>query len=61
LSVINQLLEASGSTVRAHTVWGGTEDGLVLLLDPRAVEALRASNLLPDHEIPAMPELSVLP
>ena len=56
LAVVNRLLEAAGSAVRAHTVWAGTEDGLVLLLDPRAVEALRASGFFPDREVPALAE-----
>lgn len=56
MAVVNELLAAAGSTIRAHTLYAGTNDGLVLLLDPRAVHAMRESGLFPDHELPAVPE-----
>lgn len=55
VAVINQLLADAGSAVRAHTLYAGTNDGLVLLLDPRAVQAMRDSGLFPEHELPELP------
>ncbi|MGW2780268.1 hypothetical protein ACWC3X_03295 [Streptomyces populi] len=55
LAVVNRLLAAAGrSTLRAHTLCTGGNDGLVLLMDPRAVEAMRVSSLFPEHEVPAL-------
>ncbi|GAA2017914.1 hypothetical protein GCM10009839_12390 [Catenulispora yoronensis] len=55
LAVVNQLLEdAAASPVRAHTLYAGGNDGLVLLLNPGIAEAMRASGLFPDHEVPAL-------
>ncbi|WP_328669802.1 hypothetical protein [Streptomyces sp. NBC_00328] len=54
LTVVNQLLAAAGrSALRAHTLYTGGNDGLVLLMDPRAAEAMRASGLFPEDEVPA--------
>jgi|UniRef100_A0AAU3I960 hypothetical protein len=58
LAVVNQLLAAAGrSALRAHTLYAGANDGLVLLMDPRAAEAMRASGLFPEHELPAPAKL----
>ncbi|MFF3920646.1 hypothetical protein ACFYZB_46130 [Streptomyces sp. NPDC001852] len=55
LAVVNQLLAAAGrSALRAHTLYAGGNEGLVFLMDPRAAEALRASGLFPEHEVPAL-------
>ncbi|WP_042416616.1 hypothetical protein [Streptacidiphilus anmyonensis] len=55
LAVVNRLLAgAAASPVRAHTLYAGGNDGLLLLLDPRAVAAMRASGLFPDHELPEL-------
>lgn len=55
LAVVNQLLAAAGrSTFRAHTLYAGGNEGLVYLMDPRAAEAIRASGLLPEREVPAL-------
>jgi hypothetical protein len=55
LAVVNQLLAAAGrSALRAHTLYAGGNEGLVFLMDPRAAEAMRASGLFPEHEVPAL-------
>ncbi|MEY9836451.1 hypothetical protein [Streptacidiphilus sp. EB103A] len=55
LAVVNQLLASAGtSRVRAHTLYAGGNEGILLLMDPRAAEAMRASGLCPDHEVPAL-------
>ncbi|MFF3417906.1 hypothetical protein ACFYW9_24865 [Streptomyces sp. NPDC002698] len=55
LAVVNQLLAAAGrSALRAHTLCTGGNEGIVLLMDPRAAEAMRASGLFPEHEVPAL-------
>jgi hypothetical protein len=55
LAVVNQLLARAGtSRVRAHTLYAGGNEGIVLLMDPRAAQAMRASGLCPDHEVPAL-------
>ncbi len=55
LAVVNQLLAAAGrSALRAHTLCAGGNEGLVFLMDPRAAEAMRASGLFPEHEVPAL-------
>ncbi|PKT68637.1 hypothetical protein CW362_33900 [Streptomyces populi] len=55
LAVVNRLLAAAGrSTLRAHTLYTGVNEGLVLLMDPRAVGAMRASGLFPEHEVPEL-------
>ncbi|RAG86879.1 hypothetical protein DN069_04285 [Streptacidiphilus pinicola] len=55
LAVLNDLLAAAGaSPVRAHVLYPGGNDTLLLLLDPRAVAAMRASGLFPEHELPAL-------
>ena len=55
LVIVNQLLEdAAASPVRAHTLYAGGNEGIVLLLDPDAAEAMSASGLFPDHEVPAL-------
>ena len=56
LAVLNDLLAAAGrSPVRAHTLYTGGNDTLLLLLDPRAVAAMSESGLFPEHELPALP------
>ena len=55
LVAVNELLADAGSAVRAHTLYAGY-DGRVLLLDLRAVEAMRESGLFPDRELPSLPE-----
>jgi len=54
LATVNQLLAAAGSPVRAHTLYAGANGGLVFLMDPRVADAIRASGLMPDREIPAL-------
>ncbi|KAB1982814.1 hypothetical protein [Streptomyces triticiradicis] len=55
LAVVNRLLAAAGrSTLRAHTLCTGGNEGILLLMDPRAAEAMRASGLFPEHEVPAL-------
>ncbi|MCD0482749.1 hypothetical protein LO771_10150 [Streptacidiphilus sp. ASG 303] len=55
LAVVNQLLAAAGrSALRAHTLYAGGNEGLIFLMDPRAAEAMRASGLFPEHEVPAL-------
>ncbi|MER6074227.1 hypothetical protein ABT187_36440 [Streptomyces sp. NPDC001817] len=55
LAVVNQLLAAAGrSALRAHTLYAGGNEGLVFLMNPRAAEAMRASGLFPEHEVPAL-------
>lgn len=54
LAVVNRLLGAAGSPVRAHTLYAGGNEGIVLLIDPRVAEALHASGLLPEREVPAL-------
>lgn len=55
LAVVNRLLAAAGrGAQRAHTLYAGGNEGLVFLLDPRAAEAMRASGLFPEHEVPAL-------
>ena len=55
LAVVNQLLASAGtSRVRAHTLYAGGNEGIVLLMDPRAAEAMRASGLCPGHKVPAL-------
>ncbi|MFE2580110.1 hypothetical protein [Streptomyces sp. NPDC059378] len=55
LAVVNQLLAAAGrSALRAHTLYAGGNEGLVLLMDPRAAEAMRSSGLFPEHEVPTL-------
>ncbi|MEU4096408.1 hypothetical protein [Streptomyces sp. NPDC026673] len=57
LAVVNRLLAAAGhSALRAHTLYAGGNEGLVLLMDPRAAEAMRACGLFPEHEVPALAE-----
>ncbi|MGW2822421.1 hypothetical protein ACWC24_15635 [Streptomyces sp. NPDC001443] len=57
LAVVNRLLAAAGrSALRAHTLGPSGNDGFVLLMDPRAAEAMRASGLFAEHEAPALAE-----
>ncbi|MBL7259558.1 hypothetical protein [Paractinoplanes lichenicola] len=53
LATVNQLLEPLTS-VRAHTLYTGGNEGLVHFIAPGVVTALRASGLLPAREIPAL-------
>jgi hypothetical protein len=53
LAVVNQLLTAV-TPVRAHTLYTGCNDGLLLLIEPGVAEAMRASGLFPEWEIPAL-------
>ncbi|GAB3837084.1 hypothetical protein ACFPIJ_17240 [Dactylosporangium cerinum] len=53
LAVLNRLL-ADVSPVRAHTLIAGGNEGLLLIADPRAVDAMRASGLFGEHGIPAL-------
>ncbi|MPY31298.1 hypothetical protein FNH09_08290 [Streptomyces adustus] len=54
LAVVNRLLAAAGrSPLRVHTLHTtGGNDGLALLMDPRAAEAMRASGLFSEHNVP---------
>lgn len=52
LSVINGLLAACGSNVRAHTMNAGGNDGVVILIDPTVVSAMQQSGDYPDSAIP---------
>jgi hypothetical protein len=42
------------SPVRAHTLYTGGNEGLVLLIRPGVAEAMRASGFFPPGEIPAL-------
>lgn len=55
LAVVNQLLAAAGSPVRAHTLYAGGNEGLVFLMSPQVAQAMRASGLFPEREIPHCP------
>lgn len=52
LAVINTLLATSGSTVRAHVMNAGGNDGVAILIDPKVVEAMRHSGDYPEPAIP---------
>jgi hypothetical protein len=55
LTVVNRLLAVGGrSPVRAHTLYAGGNDGIVFFIEPGVAEAIRASGLLPEREIPAL-------
>ncbi|MFB7289794.1 hypothetical protein [Actinacidiphila glaucinigra] len=55
LAVVNRLLAAAGrSAQRAHTLYTGGNEGFAFLMDPRGAEAMRASGLSPEHEVPAL-------
>ena len=54
LAVINTLLAACGSTVRAHVMNAGGNDGVAILIDPRVVEAMRHSGEYPESAIPVI-------
>jgi hypothetical protein len=53
LAVVNQLL-ADVTSVRAHTLIAGGNEGLMLLLDPGVTEAMRRSGLVPEDAIPVL-------
>jgi hypothetical protein len=54
LGVINDLLAEAGATERLFTLYSGGNDGIIWLLDPRIVEAIAASGLKPEHDVPAL-------
>jgi hypothetical protein len=54
LGVINELLAEAGATERLFTLYAGGNDGIIWLLDPRIVEAIAASGLKPEDEVPAL-------
>lgn len=54
LVVINALLAASCSTVRAHVMNAGGNDAVVILIDPNVVEAMRHSGEYPESAIPVI-------
>ncbi|MGV9601318.1 hypothetical protein ACWDR1_32130 [Streptosporangium sandarakinum] len=55
LAVVNELLEASGATARAHLLYEGGNEGLLLLLNPAVPAAMRASALFDEDDIPTLP------
>ena len=54
LSVINALLTACGSRVRAHTMNAGGNDAVVILIDPAVVSAMQHSGDYPESAIPVL-------
>jgi hypothetical protein len=54
LAVINTLLAACGSKVRAHTMNAGGNDAVVVLIDPIVVSAMRHSGDYPESAIPVL-------
>lgn len=54
LAVINTLLADTGSTIRAHVMNAGGNDGVVILIDPAIVEAMRECGRYPDSAIPVL-------
>ncbi|MEV0129240.1 hypothetical protein AB0H83_12385 [Dactylosporangium sp. NPDC050688] len=55
LAVVNDLLAAAGTPVRVFTLYTGGNEGKALLLDPAVVDAVRASGLAGDAELPELP------
>jgi hypothetical protein len=53
LAVVNTLL-ASLTKVRAHTLYAGLNHGFALLIEPGIVDAMRASGLFVDSELPTL-------
>lgn len=54
LAVINTLLAARGSSVRAHVMNAGGNDGVAILIDPRVVAAMQLSGEYPESAIPVI-------
>ncbi|MFE9693233.1 hypothetical protein [Micromonospora sp. NPDC005806] len=53
LAVVNRLLAAT-TPVRAHTLYTGGNEALLLLIQPGVPAAMRMSGLFPEREIPAL-------
>jgi hypothetical protein len=54
LALINDLLSEAGAAPRLFTLYAGSNDGFVWLLDPRIVAAVADSGLVEPDEIPAL-------
>lgn len=54
LAVVNGLLAACASPVRAHVLDAGGNDAVVILVDPAIVTAMRDSGDYPESAIPAL-------
>ncbi|MFF5235529.1 hypothetical protein [Dactylosporangium sp. NPDC000521] len=55
LAVVNDLLAAVGTPVRAFTLYTGGNEGRAVLLDPTVVDAVQRSGLVDDREVPELP------
>lgn len=53
LAVVNRLLTDVGP-IRAHVARADTNEALLLFADPRAVDAMRASGLFAENEVPTL-------
>ncbi|MCP2326988.1 hypothetical protein HDA40_005495 [Hamadaea flava] len=56
LGVVNHFLERSGASTRVHLLYAGTNYGVVHLLRPEVVQAVRRAGTFPDYEIPELVE-----
>jgi len=54
LAVVNTLLADAGSAIRAHVMNAGGNDGVVILIDPAIVEAMRECGQYPQSAIPVL-------
>lgn len=54
LAVINALLAARGSRVRAHTIDAGGNDGVAIPIEPGVVAAMRQCGDYPDSAVPVL-------
>ena len=54
LAVINALLAACDSKVRAHVMNAGGNDGVAILIDPRVVAAMQQCGEYPDSAVPVL-------
>ena len=55
IGIVNMLLDEAGSTDRVAVFYAGSNDGLAVLLPPKAIQVLTGSELIPERDRPIIP------